>query len=183
MMFHKLKKKKEEEEKEKKRELIIKYLELIIIFLVVIIIVLLLRNWYRKEEELRRNAPILRGTIAEIKPSELVEYLNENENPIFYICASEEKKCRTFEKELKPFIEKEKLQQDITYLNITKEEDKSAYLDKFNDNYQMGTMLFSYPAFVQFQNKKIGAVLELTEGVEKIKEVENFLRVNGVVGE
>lgn len=173
----------EEKKKEETRELIIKYLELIIIFLVVIILVIMLRNWYRNEQQLKANAPVIRGVIAEINTDELAEYLTENEDPIFYICSSEEKKCRTFEKELKPFIEEHKLQTDITYLNITDVKNKTEYLKEFHDTYQKNGILSTYPAFVKFQDGKVESSIELTGDVEKIKEVENFLRVNGVIGE
>lgn len=182
-MLVKSTKKMDEEKKEETRNLIIRYLELIIIFLVVIILVVMLRNWYRNEQLLKANAPVIRGTIAEISTDELSEYLTENENPIFYICSSEEKKCRTFEKELKPFVENYKLQQDITYLNITDVENKSEYLQQFHDTYQQAGHVFGYPAFVKFEEGKVVASIELTESVEKIKEVENFLRVNGVIGD
>ena len=183
MLRNQVKKKKEEQRKEETKDLIIKYLELIIIFLVVIILVIMLRNWYRNEQIIKANAPVIRGVIAEINPDELAEYVEESEDFILYICSAEEKSCRTFEKELKPFIESNKLQQDITYLNITEVEEKEEYLKGISETYQSIKTVSTYPTLMKFQDKKVVSSIEITEDVEKLGEVENFLRVNGVVTE
>ena len=155
------------EKNQKERKIGIKnYLILALIFITTTIITLYLCNVYKVYEESKRQIPVIRGTLSEITSEELNHYISENPTIMLYICTASDTKCRNYEKDLKKYVEKEELQEEIIYLNITDDE-KSTYAEIFNKNYPSRfTLNNNFPALVIFED---GEVTHLLQAKEKEK--------------
>ena len=150
--------------KENERKIGIKnYLIITLIFILATAITLYLCNVYRVYEESKRQIPILRGTLYEIKSEELEHYLSENPTTMLYICTASNLTCRNYEKDLKKYVVKEELQEIIIYLNLS-EEEKETFAETFNQKYSTSLKLKNnYPSLVIVEDGKITHILQNKE--------------------
>lgn len=177
-MFSFKKKKKGEET----RQLIIKYIELIFILIVSILIMYGLRMWYLNDQEYKMTIPILQDILYEIRSDELENYIYENENAVLYIGVTSNEACRKLEKEMKPFIEEERLKEEITYLNLSNVQDISEFYQRFNELYQGTISLTKYPALVKFEKGKVANLWEGGDTSLTLDQVKEFLKINKIEG-
>lgn len=162
---------------------IMNYIKLAIIFLVTVFVIFLLRNWYISGRNYELNIPIIRDTlISEINTDEVYNYVRENENAILYIGVVDDEICRSFEKEFNLLISDKKLEDTITYLNITKSNNRKKFIQEFNKFYD--TNLLGYPSLVIFEEGEVKAVLTVKTGKSlDIQDAIDFLDSNHVVSE
>ena len=119
--------------KEKKKGLK-NYFILILIFVLGIGVTLYLSKLYHVYDEYQKETPVIRGVLAEITSEELEHYLLENPTIVIYMCTSSDMLCRNFEKDFKKLIEKENLQEEIVYLNLS-DIDQKEFIKDFNEKY------------------------------------------------
>lgn len=152
------------------------YLILALIFIATTALTLYLCNVYSVYEESKRQIPVIRGTLSEITSEELDHYISENPTVILYMCTASNPVCRNYEKDLKKYILREELQEEIIYLNLTEEESVS-YATSFNEKYSSKMKLKNnYPALIIFED---GRATHLLQGKEKekltITKTKNFM--------
>ncbi len=149
------------------------YIILGAIYIGIILLVLYFSKWYQTYQEYKKATPVIEGVLQEIKPTEVEHYIQEAPNALLYLCTAEEDVCRNFEREFKGYVKKHSLEDKITYLNLSQEEDANRYVDDFIEKYQETSFeIGSYPLLLQFEDGKIDkACFSLT-----IEKVEDFLK-------
>ncbi len=157
------------------------YFILLLIFVLGIGITLYLTRLYHVYDEYQKQTPIIRGVVSEITNEELEHYLLENPSTVIYMCTSSDMLCRNFEKDFKKLIEKNSLQDDIVYLNLS-DIDQEEFADNFNNKYPYKTKLTTkYPALVLFEE---GEVRNILQGSSKeklnVKKAEQFIDLNNI---
>lgn len=159
----------------------INYVKLVVIVLITVFFVFILRNWYINGRNYQLNIPVIRDTlINEINTDEVYNLVRENENIIFYVGVVNDELCRSFEKEFNHVIVDRKLEDTITYLNITKSSNKKKFIQEFNKFY--GSNLSGYPSIVIFEEGEIKATFTVeTEKELNMDSVIEFLDSNQVV--
>ncbi len=167
--------------KEKERQVPIKnYILLIILFLASIFIVLYLCNWYQVYEDYKKQTPVIRGSLSEITTEEFDHYLMENPTTIVYMCTSADSDCRNFEKDFKRLVEKDNLQEDVIYLNLS--DATNDFLTHFHETYPYKKTLTSkYPAFVSFEDGKLHNLLQASSSEKlTVSKAEQFIEINRI---
>lgn len=136
------------------------YFILILIFATGILLTLYLCNVYKVYDESKKQIPVIRGTLSEIKYEELEHYISENPTTVIYMCTASNEVCRNYEKDLKKLIKKEELQEEIVYLNLS-ETNNSEFTEMFNKKYPFKVKITdNYPAIVIFIDGKITNILQ-----------------------
>ncbi len=137
------------------------YFILAFIILVMVFLVFYICRWYQVYSDYKKETPIIRGTLSyEITSAELDHYVMENPNCVVYMCTSSSDHCRNFERDFKKLIEKENLQNNIIYLNLS-DVDMKQFVSEFNEKYHYKVKLTEhYPAFVEFTDGKVTAFIE-----------------------
>ncbi len=163
-------KKKEEEGKK-----IANVLKLAFICILVVIITLFLRNWYLKNDEAQRSTPILLDVLThQIKENELYNYINDANTALIYMCVSSEDKCREVEREMKPFIQKNSLEDIIIYLDLKGVSKLDDFYHELNATYGYEPEISGYPSLIYFENDAIRNVL--SEDDLTIQNLEEFMK-------
>lgn len=156
------------------------YVKLLLIVLITIFVAFLLRNWYLSKINYELNIPIIRETlINEINNDEIYSYIRENENSIIYMGVVSDENCREFELEFNEIIREKQLGDQITYLNITKVNNKGKFIKEFNKFYS--SSLQGYPSLIIFEEGEVKAALTVKTGKKlKIEDVIKFLNDNDI---
>lgn len=160
---------------------VVNYFKLAVVIIITVLLTFLLRNWYISGRNYELNIPIITETlINQINTDEVYNYVRENENAILYVGVVSDENCRNFEKEFNSVIQKRGLEDIITYLNITKANNKKKFISEFNKFYD--TKLLGYPSIIIFEEGKVKAILTVKTGKSlSIDNVEKFLDSNKVV--
>ncbi len=137
------------------------YLILACICLFTVLLVLYICKWYQVYADYQKETPVIRGTLSyEITDAELDHYIMENPSCVVYMCTARSDRCRSFEKDFKRLIEKDNLQNNIIYLNLS-DTDINRFVSEFNEKYHYKVKLTeNYPALVEFTDGKITAFIE-----------------------
>ena len=156
------------------------YIQVVVLFLVAIVVVIYLSSWYSNYKKDKLSVPVINGVLSEINYEELDPYLQENDGQMYlYMCTSDEDVCRNFEKDFIKVIKKKNLFDKITYLNLTKKENKKEFLKDFNNKYAKKTKVYSYPTIVRFKNGKIKEVIGGSNGLT-INELKKYVEEKGI---
>ena len=156
------------------------YIKLSLIVVLTIIGAFICRNLYVSNINYQKSISIIRDVlVSEINSSEVYNYIRENDNAVLYIGVVYDDSCRSLEKELKAVITEQKLENTITYLNITDNKKKSSFIKEFNKFY--GIKLLGYPSFVYFEDGKVKDLITVKTGNNlKISEIEDFINRNNL---
>ena len=166
----------------KKENLARNYVILFVIFLVTILLVWYVCKWYSVYTEYEKETPVIRGTLSyEITTADFEHYITDNPTTVIYMCTSKDDKCRNFEKDLKKYVKKNALEDEIIYLNLS-DADIDGFVKQFNEKYKYKVKLTNnYPLIVEFTD---GKVTGLIQGEEKnpltIDRVEDFVEINKI---
>ena len=146
------------------------------IFLVSIGLTLYFCKWYEVYEEYEKEVPVIRGSLLEITREDLEHYVIDNPSFVVYMCTSEKETCRTFEKDLKKYVNKEEITDEIIYLNLTGVE-KEEFIEDFNNRYSPKPKLKGdYPTFVSFTDGEVDAVLQTSKNKKvTISKLRTFM--------
>ncbi len=156
------------------------YLILAVIIIASVLLVWYLCQWYYAYQEYQRTIPVIRGTIPEITDAELDHYLLENEERLLYLCTASNEVCRTFEVELKKVIQKEKLEEKMTYVNLSDVTNMEEFYREFQENHPSSEKLETVPAIIYVENGTVQNILQGVGGTLRIGEFQQFLDLNEV---
>ncbi len=144
----------------KKNESVKNYTRITIIFIMTILFALVVRTIYHNSNEYKYQTSILHDIIKEAKADNIYNYLTENDNSLVYICASNNKICRSLDEELEDYIAQVNgLAREMVYLNIREVVNKKNFLNDFSTKYKITSKISSYPTFVLFRDGKVEKVV------------------------
>ncbi len=172
--------KKKKEPKTEEINLFSNYVKLFVLFAVTVLIVLFLRNLYLGKQNYKLKIPVISETIQqEINQNEIYNYVREYPNALIYVGAVSDSDCRTFEIDFNQIIKNNKLEEEITYLNLEKEKNTKEFFKEFNKFYN--SSLKRYPSIIAFKDGKVAEILEVPVGENySSKVVQEFLDRNPV---
>lgn len=151
------------------------YIVLGAIFLATFALVFLLRFWYNAYRDYKLTIPVLKGTLNEVTLAELDHYITANPDAVIYIEVSEDENSREVAKDLKNVIKERNLANKVVYINISSEEDKTAFFENFSKKYMNNEKLQHYPALVLFIDGKVDAYVSKTSKQElNVGDVEQI---------
>ncbi len=157
------------------------YIRVAFICIVTVVIVIALGAIYDTYQKYDLNIPIIRGTLKELKPNDLDNYISENDYTLLYVCVATDDNCRKLEKKLKDVLKERRLTEEIIYLNITEEDSYGEYLNKLNTKYSKDIVISNYPALIIFENQKMVGIVEKNGNQYlNVGDIEQFLDVNEI---
>ena len=172
-------KSKKEIKKNDSKKLIAGYIKLGLIFTVTIFLVLLLRTWYLNRVNYELSVPIIKETLTqEINSNEIYNYIRENEDSVINMGVVTDQNCRSFEVILNEIIKDRYLENTITYLKLTEDENIKKFIKEFNKFY--GANLKKYPAIIVFEDGKVKDILEDNKNELTKDDVRIFLNNNNI---
>lgn len=179
MAKKKIDKEKEFEFDTPRKKYVKNYIILILIYAAMIALTVYICKWYQVYQDYEKEVPVIRGSLFEITPDDLDHYVVDTSSVIIYMCTANEDTCRSFEKNFKKYIVKNDVEDVVTYLNLTGQ-NNSVFVENFNRRFPYKVKLKGdYPAFVAFQD---GAVTSILQGSETkpltITKVNNFIELN-----
>lgn len=153
------------------------YITLAIIFIVALLALYLGRKVYLDYEQYSLKTVVLSGVVSELRPSEVDNYIRDNADVLLFIGVSNDTNSRKIEKELLKLINKDKLVEEIVYLNLSDEENKSVVIENFNKKYVVNDnhKIDNYPAMVLLVERKVTATVSKKGKELKYSEIEKFL--------
>lgn len=153
------------------------YITLAIIFIVALLALYLGRKVYLDYEQYSLKTVVLSGVVSELRPSEVDNYIRDNADVLLFIGVSDDTNSRKIEKELLKLINKDKLVEEIVYLNLSDEENKSVVIENFNKKYVVNDnhKIANYPAMVLLVERKVTATVSKKGEELKYSEIEKFL--------
>ncbi len=152
------------------------YIALSIIIILSLFAFYLSRKVYLDYQKYNMQRAFLSGTVAELSTAEIDNYITDNADALIYFGVSDDENSRAIEKQLLKLIEKDKLKEEIVYLNLTDEINKDAYIDIFNNKYMTKTNgVNNYPALVLVLERKAVASISKKDKELKFSEIEKFL--------
>lgn len=162
---------------ENKKITVFSYLKLFLYFFIALFLILAFRKWYTAYYNYERTIPVIKDVLAEITPSDIHNYLQENDNIIIYMCTASDQDCRNFEIKLKKYIVGSNYVNDVTYLNLSDINTASFFKD-FNEKYPYVKDIYEYPVFVVFREGEIIDYLKIMP-TTNFNEVKNLLENYG----
>lgn len=162
---------------------IVGYVKVVILIAVTVFLVLFIRNIYLSNINYKLNIPVIRETLKlEINKGEIYNYVRDNPNAVIYVGVASDNNCRTFELDFNRIIKKEKLEEEIIYLNLDKKNGIKSFFKEFNKFYD--TNLTKYPSIIIFQDGKVEDILKVPTGDNYSSTViEEFLNEYQVVNQ
>ena len=157
------------------------YIFLVILCLVTFFVVTYLVNWYKTSKEFYVETSIMSSFLAEIKETEIENYILENPEGVIYISYNDGKINGKFETKLKEYILKEDIKSEFVYFDCTNLE--AVFFNEFQNKYFVNTLkdeTISYPNFLIVEEGKIVDMLYGNERELDINDVKSFLEKNGV---
>ena len=156
------------------------YVKLFVLFAITILAVLFIRNLYLGKQNYKLTIPVISETVQqEINRNEIYNYVREYPNALIYVGAVSDSDCRTFEIDFNQIIRKNKLEEEITYLNLEEEKGTKKFFQEFNKFY--GSSLRKYPSIIAFKDGKVAEILEVPVGNHySSSTVQEFLDRNPV---
>lgn len=157
------------------------YIIVCAIFIASIFLVATLAHWYKGYKQYNLDIPEIDGYINEISEKELNNYLVENTESILYLSRADDSRSREFEKDLKKFIKKYNLRDNMTYINLSKVENLSKFIKTFNKKYATDKELKGYPSIIIIKNGKILDIY--TDKYLSMKQIKVLLEENEMLGD
>lgn len=115
---------------------------------------------YNVYKDYQKEIPVIRDSLQEITKEDLEHYIVENSVAIIYMCTAPDDTCRGFEKDLKKYIKKKEITDEIVYLNLTGV-DLEQFVNNFNKKYPNKTKLTTnFPAFAYFNEGALDTILQ-----------------------
>jgi len=172
--------KKKTDQKTEKMNLFSNYVKLFVLFAITVFAVLFIRNMYLGKQNYKLNIPVISETIQqEINRNEIYNYVREYPNALIYVGAVSDSDCRTFETDFNQIIKKNKLEEEITYLNLEEEKGTKKFFQEFNKFYD--SSLRKYPSIIAFRDGKVAEILEVPLGNQYSNSIiQEFLDRNPV---
>lgn len=152
------------------------YVILFVIFGCCIALTLYFCKGYEVYKEYQKEIPVIRDYLMEITKDDLEHFTVENTDVVLYMCTASDDQCRLFEKDLKKYIRKNEITDEIVYLNLSGVE-LDTFIDEFNNHYCDKYLLRnSFPSFVVFKDGEVVSILQGSKNKKiSISKVQSFL--------
>lgn len=155
------------------------YIIYILIVFVTVALAIVFSFWYKniKDEQTTKSMT----AIAEIKETDLDNYLTENNNIIIYLGNSKKESLKEFEEEFNKYINEESLNKNIIYIDlseVSKNFDKKIK-NKFNENSNFNNLDVNFnndENIIVIEESKLVNILYRKTSDIKIEEVKIFLK-------
>jgi len=135
---------------------------------VVIVVTIFILNyfymWVDVYKESKINIPIIDKYLTVINYNELEDYLVENPNTIVYVSVLENDTIREFEKKLKIKYKNNEIDNDLLYMNITDDIDKSNIRNEMNNKYSLNNLsMTNVPVVLVFKDGLLKSIYSISE--------------------
>jgi len=135
---------------------------------VVIVVTIFILNyfymWVDVYKESKINIPIMDKYMTVINYNELEDYLVENPNTIVYVSVLENDTIREFEKKLKIKYKNNEIDNDLLYMNITDDIDKSNIRNEMNNKYSLNNLsMTNVPVVLVFKDGLLKSIYSISE--------------------
>ena len=155
------------------------YIIYILIVFVTVALAIVFSFWYKniKDEQTTKSMT----AIAEIKETDLDNYLTENNNIIIYLGNSKKESLKEFEEEFNKYINEESLNKNIIYIDlseVSKNFDKKIK-NKFNETSNFNNLDVNFnndENIIVIEESKLVNILYRKTSDIKIEEVKIFLK-------
>ncbi len=155
------------------------YFVLAVIIIATLIATIYVFSWFKQYNSTKVTTPIITSTLREVEYDNLNTVLQERDVLIMYMCTTNEKVCRSFEKKFANYVKKNNLTEDIIYLNLGYNNDEDQLIQKVYDKYKSKDLVkkvHEYPTLLIFNEGKIVDVLSSNGKKDlTIKHVKEFL--------
>lgn len=154
------------------------YLVLGVIVVLTLLACIYLFAWYKQYSDSKINTPVITSTVREVEYNNLDTVLKERDVLIVYMCTTDEKVCRSFEKKFSKYVKNNNLTEEIMYLNLGDNSDENGLLEKVYNKYKSDRLVkkvHKYPTLLIFNQGKIIDVLSTNKKPLTIKQVKEFL--------
>lgn len=158
-----------------KREIPLKnYLILLVLMVGIVFIVFYLASWYNTAKEYYKNNSILSEYLPEVKCEEMNSFIVDNPEIVIYYASAKDESIKSFEKTFKKMIEKYEINDDIVYMDSSKEEN-SNFLTELNKitNKKLDSIIV--PNLIYIKDGSVNRVLYTTNSKINEVSVRNFL--------
>lgn len=158
---------------EKKKIPLKNYIILLLAMVFTMLAVFYMLTIYKNYEEYYNNNSIILDIVNEINSEEIVSYSTDNPDFILYVSSGHNQEIKAFEKNLKKFVLKNDLRNNMLYLNLddVNIEEFNNFLNKMSTkNVKSELSNQDSHAIYIFQNCKIEQVLDTTD-LDKIEIV------------
>ncbi len=153
------------------------YILLSIVLILTIVVVTYIFMLFSTKEKNKLEAPILDQYIMTINYNELDNYIVENKDAIIYTSILNNIEIRTFENKFKNIIQKHDINNNILYLDLTKDQSKIKELElKYSKEITM-------PSLLKFQDGTLKEVYSIKENNYNIKALEKYLEEEDVIND
>lgn len=156
------------------------YIILLAISLGTIFLVFYLRSWYNTSKEYYQNNSIMSEYLSELKSDEINSYIIDNPDVVIYYASAKDTTIKSFEKEFKKLMEEYEINNEIIYIDSSKEENNNI-ISRLNDISDKKMVGLNIPNLICIKEGKVNKVLYLVEAQINKRDVKNFLIKCGVI--
>ena len=168
-------------DKMEKREVPLKnYLILLVLTIGIVCLVFYLASWYNTTKEYYKNNSILSKYLPEVKSEEISSFLVDNPEIVIYYASAKDENIKSFEKTFKKMIEKYEINDDIIYIDSSKEENVN-FTSELNKIMDKKLDSIAIPNLIYIKNGSINRILYNKSSKINEREVRNFLIRCGVI--
>ena len=164
-------------DKDMKRKITIKnYMILFGLTLGTVFLVFYLRSWYNTSKEYYQNNSIMSEYLSELKSNEINSYIIDNPEIIIYYASA----IKSFEKQFKKLMEEHEINDDIIYIDSSKEEN-STIISKLNAISDKKIGELNIPNLIYIKEGEVNKILYSEETQINKRDVQNFLIRCGII--
>lgn len=155
------------------------YFILGVVILVTLCLVYYFYLWFNVYNESKLNMPILNKYMEVINYNEMGDYVIENPNTIVYVSVLEDIDIREFEKKIKNSYKKDKIVNEVLYMDLTKDIKKKSVIKEINRMYSIDSLsMVDVPCVVVFEDGIVSSIYSVKDNDYSIDKFESF--VNGI---
>lgn len=166
----------------KEKEIPLKnYIILSLVLIITIIIVIYLFMWHSTYEKNKLQVPILDSYLMVINYNELDNYLVENKDAIIYATVLNNIEIRNFEVKFRNLIEKNSLNNNILYLDLTEELSNSSTKEILKAKYN--SEITEVPSIIIFKDGVVKDIYNIKKTNYNIKTLEDYLRKEAIIND
>ena len=153
------------------------YVILAITLILSIILVVYFYMWHNEFMSNRVYTPVLDDYLSVVNYNELDDYLVENKNVALYISVLDNDQTRNFEKKFKNVINEYLLNDNLLYMDLSKEKNDINLYNSIVNKYQLKDL----PCIVIFKNGVIDDVYSVDNTDYDIDLLVSYLKIEGVI--
>ena len=156
------------------------YIILLAISLGVIFIVFYLRSWYNTSKEYYQNNSIMSEYLSELKSEEIHSYIVDNPDVVIYYASAKDATIKSFEKKFKKLMEEYEINNEIIYIDASKEENNNI-ISKLNNIADKKMDELNIPNLICIKEGRVNKILYSAETQINKRDVKNFLIKCGII--